>query len=107
MTETVETETLELFGAQMEVVLRMTGGDPDLQQPKLRALTRAVHLAKYNGRFRWELTLTEEEVESLYYVLSVYFLNHGEGEKPFTRTLCGQSVVYRRLHLAEQNRAQD
>jgi hypothetical protein len=92
------TVEIRITNGMLEALLNATGGNPDYQTEKLRSLVQAVHRARLGPSQRWVLELTEEDLHTLHFVYSVWFLNHPELETRFSLVLVRQSPVYERLY---------
>ncbi len=95
-----KTETIELTNALLQVLLNMTGGDPDLQQPRIRSLTEALHgVPVTRPSSRWTIEVSDDDIRTIHYVLRVYHLNHPQQQTRFENHMCRQSLLYRQLVL--------
>lgn len=93
----VPVERVELTSKLLEALLNMTGGDVELQQPKIRALVRQLHKAVMLVGNRWVVELTDEDMRTARYVLGVYTLNRPQLKTRFHNWLTENSEQYRRI----------
>lgn len=98
--ENPATETFSLTHAIFQGLLNMTGGDVELQEPPVRSLVHALHEAKISVSNRWLVSLTEQDVQTMAYVLGVYCLNRPHLQTRFENTLGRQSDKYLKLSRA-------
>jgi hypothetical protein len=91
------TEPTELTTGMFELLLNMTGGDVECQQPNTRTLVRRLHGAKYVNSSRWRVELSDEDMRTIDYIFQVYTLNHRAMGIRFHRYLYHRSERYRQV----------
>lgn len=99
--ETVE--EVEVTNILLQTLLNLTGGDTELQKPKLRHLVRAVHGVKFSRDVgRWVLKLTREDIETVDFIIRTDALKNPGHELRFERQMTKQSKVYREMLSASR-----
>lgn len=92
------TETVELTSGIMQALLNLTS-DPDAWTEKTKSMVRALHRGEVLGATgRWRVELTEQDVETVHYILQVWLLRHPKLRIRQTNIMCHQSKVYDRLN---------
>lgn len=95
-------EDITLTHSIFQILLNMTGGDPDLHMPLKRALVRTLHAAQLLDNGRWEVWWTKENMQTAYDHLAAYFLNHPQLRVRTLNVLCKQSSVFEKLSAGER-----
>jgi ABC-type phosphate transport system auxiliary subunit len=97
-------EQVELTNALLQLLLNMTGGDPDLSQPPKRHLERALHEVRFLTGNRWLIEVTEGDVRTINYMIEVGTLNRRSSQvrTRFHTHMCKQSPTYNRLFYSRK-----